>query len=263
MFLVHLQPKTVMSSKPQLSDMSCCTWSKSPKSKLLNVFAIAPSAAELLGAQIGLVSKCDVLSPTERRSKSRDTDMDTDGDMDSNSTASQPFVRPQWPRSLAPVARPFFPFSSFIFFSFSLPWSQWPRSLASVARPLFPFFSSFFFSFFICSWSQWPRSLAILAFVMFLTLSHAIPSCARQHHVEVGLRWHISSVTGRIWSRSLARGRDQRRATEVLRGSPPPCDFFLSRVYTMLYCMLTCFTWSHNSLVHAHSAWLKTSRICA
>ena len=27
----------------------------------------------------------------------------------------------------------------------------------------------------------------------------------------------------------------------------------------MLYCMLTCFTWSHNSLVHAHSAWLKTS----
>ena len=44
---------------------------------------------------------------------------------------------------------------------------------------------------------------------------------------------------------------------EALR--PPPCDLFLSRVYTMLYCMLTCFTWSHNSLVHAHSAWLKTS----
>ena len=28
-------------------------------------------------------------------------------------------------------------------------------------------------------------------------------------------------LTSHIWSRSLARGRDQRRATEVLKGSPP------------------------------------------
>ena len=124
MSFVHLQAKTAMSSKPQLSDMSCGKWSKSPKSRHLNVFAIAPTAAELLGAQIGLVSRCDVLSPTERRSTARDTDMDTDGDMDSNSTTSQPLVRPQWPRSLAPVARPLFPFSSLFFFSLDFPWSQ-------------------------------------------------------------------------------------------------------------------------------------------
>ena len=30
--------------------------------------------------------------------------------------------------------------------------------------------------------------------MLFLTLSHAIPSCARQHHVEVGLRWLTSMI---------------------------------------------------------------------
>ena len=149
MSLVHLQAKTAMSSKPQLSDMSCGKWSKSPVSKLLNVFAIAPTAAELLGAQIGLMSKCDVLSPTERRSKSRDTDKDTDGDMDSNSTANQPFVRPQWPRSLAPVARPLFLFQlSFSFLLIYLGrsdlalWPLWPVHF-------FPFHLLFSFVFLI------------------------------------------------------------------------------------------------------------------
>ena len=137
MSLVHLQAKTAMSSKPQLSDMSCGKWSKSPMSKLLNVFAIAPTAAELLGAQSGLMSKCDVLSPTERRSKSRD----------SNSTASQPFFWPQWPRSLAPAARPHFLFSTVFFFfliylgrSDLALWPLWPVHL-------FPFHVLFSFAF--------------------------------------------------------------------------------------------------------------------
>ena len=35
--------------------------------------------------------------------------------------------------------------------------------------------------------------------------------------------------------------------TWTLSSHPTPCDSFLLRVYTMLSCMLTCFTWSHNS----------------
>ena len=71
-------------------------------------------------------------------------------------------------------------------------------------------------------WWSWTCVFDRCNFIMYVSLANKPHHRRTQQELQQELPANVTSTLRRIWSRSLARGRDQRRETEVLKGSPPP-----------------------------------------